>query len=102
MNNSIESSYFRALTLPMEPSPCYIVNISTIAKGLITMPDTSTDATIQRLSSEPGPQAKFREEYYRTRTTPKKAKQPTLPATGVDPLFLERIWMRLAQSRLIP
>lgn len=99
MNRSIELIDFEALLLPIEACLCYIVNISTIVKGLITMQNTSIDPTIQRLFSEPGPQAKFREEYYRTRTSPKKATQPTHPATGIDPLFFERIWIKLAQFR---
>lgn len=65
------------------------------------MIDTSTSATILRMSAEPGPEAKFREEYYRAQTSPRKAKQPKRASTGVDPFLLERVWMKLAQFRPI-
>ena len=63
------------------------------------MPYTSYNANLLPLSTEPRPEAKFREEYYQTLKSRQPAKLPTRPAIGLDPFFLERMWMKLAQFR---
>jgi hypothetical protein len=63
------------------------------------MPYTSTNANLLPLSTEPRPEARFREEYYQTRTSTRKVKLPARASIGVDPLLLERMWARLAQFR---
>ena len=60
---------------------------------------TSTTAHLLPLSTEPRPEAKFREEYYESRKSTQKAKLPARPAVGLDPFLLERMWLKLAQFR---